>query len=319
MVDGSVQQTLLDTFDCRAIFFWTNVATSGSARLKILKELRNTLTKIKNIMMTKLPPTNWVIRFWGLETSSANFSYRWTEATIPTYYRLRTESRFRNASEFTLDLAHSIWRLLELASNPTKNIRGQHFPKGVSQTVEEFWSDDSWQFTKLSNGFHKVAQQPGPTWFLSNIALAYCNLQERPDPDSLGLTSQITDVSTICEDRWIDGEAPRDIAPTYSWWCQLGQGLKCPSSKGSPIGTGRAASREGSTRQQQRSISTFGMPQPSFSFMTGQTRRYGDGLPMGLIPPSPPTPWCTLEPFISAATPWSKRPGRLWRSRSSFG
>lgn len=198
MVDGSVQQTLLDTFDCRAIFFWTNVATSGSARLKILKELRNTLTKIKNIMMTKLPPTNWVIRFWGLETSSANFSYRWTEATIPTYYRLRTESRFRNASEFTLDLAHSIWRLLELASNPTKNIRGQHFPKGVSQTVEEFWSDDSWQFTKLSNGFHKVAQQPGPTWFLSNIALAYCNLQERPDPDSLGLTSQITDVSTNC-------------------------------------------------------------------------------------------------------------------------
>lgn len=196
---GSVQQTLLDTFDCRAIFFWTNVAISGSARLKILKELRNTLTKIKNIMMTKLPPTNWVIRFWGLETSSANFSYRWTEATIPTYYsRLRTESRFRNASEFTLDLAHSIWRLLELASNPTKNIRGQHFPKGVSQTVEEFWSDDSWQFTKLSNGFHKVAQQPGPTWFLSNIALAYCNLQERTDPDSLGLTSQITDVSTNC-------------------------------------------------------------------------------------------------------------------------
>lgn len=82
--------------------------------------------------------------------------------------------------------------------HPTKNIRGQHFPEAVSQTVEEFWYDDSWQFTKLWNGFHRVAQLPGPTWFRSNMALAYWNLQERTDPDSFGLTSQVTDVSTNC-------------------------------------------------------------------------------------------------------------------------
>ena len=129
--------------------------------------------------MTKLPPTNWVKilgfgnvqREFQLPVNRSNNSTADKTALTAYYSRLRTESRFRNASEFTLDLAHSIWRLLELASNPTKNIRGQHFPKGVSQTVEEFWSDDSWQFTKLSNGFHKVAQLPGPTWFLSDIGL----------------------------------------------------------------------------------------------------------------------------------------------------
>lgn len=127
----------------------------------------------------------------------------WQRILTIYLFRLRTESLFEKYSGFLLwfGTQQLTWLGLLVSTSNSEYLR-QHFPKAWVQVVENFWSDDSRQFTELTNRYPQSGTASNLHDSFQTSLLAYCKLQVRVDSDSLDLPSQIIVVSTNFVRNW---------------------------------------------------------------------------------------------------------------------